>query len=923
MIIFPKPLSGSVRRPHCKTCNKITKKVTAAILLLAVAGFGQMSLAATYELPDGNLPKGCVYDGNGVVSCGAVSLGANDTVNLSKSINWKMTELSAGNNSKINPGNNFDLVIEVTGSVSVGNNNVINAAINAGDAVRIGNGVDMTGSINAGGKVLVGDGNGVINGNIISDEGRGEIVIGNTTVNGYCNPNVPQCSGQPADSYDYIDLRFAENAALTCESLPIKAYACNDDSGCDYYTDKVSISFQTTAGSFFPSSAIYESESNPAVSNLAVTQPVEVNISVTADPQPTGPIPLYCNGKPADGNSCTIKFADARFIFENATGETDLNRITRYSGKPSDIQLRAVRKDDQTQTCIAALEGSQTVGFGFECINPDTCHSSNPDFLVNDIAISANDSGAGISYTNQTLTFDANGVADLQAIYFDAGLVALHAKADIKVEQETVEITGKSEAFSFVPAGLCVAMDQSESGYNCSDNPDASCSVFKAAGEEFTLNISARIWQEDFGESWDNRAAFCDTAITPNFAMDAIDLVSSVVAPEDGVDGALIPETFGIEIGNTPTDVITAQSEVGVFDIQAIPGEYFGHPMIGGVLAQVGRFTPAYFTLENAQVNHGCAGEFTYMDQPYSLSFNLIPRAGMDAEGNKVYPGTQTQNYRDGFVRFDEDSWYQQGNGDLVIGLLEPEALVDDLTKRLDAHTESMTMPSVDNFARGAFVYPLQFNRLNPEDGSGIADGPFELIYSITNMADLDNVFVSASEGNNLYTEDIRFDTAPASMRHGRLTLGQDHYYRTTGSDAALEIDAVAEYFDSSIGRWRHNTDDTCSDLAGVDIRLLNNVAESAALGNEQDQIMISEDGETTRNPVGSWDLGKQPIEFTAPGGQAGGFVDVIPQLATDYPWLQFTWDGDSRHSQNPRGRASWGIFRGEDSVIHIQEIWN
>jgi len=729
--------------------------------------------------------------------------------------------------------------------------------------------------------------------------------------------------GQQPDSYDYIDLRFAENAALTCESLPIKAYACNDDSGCDYYADEVSISFQTTTGSFFPSSAIYESESNPAVSNLAVTQPVEVNISVTADPQPTGPIPLYCNGKPADGNSCTIKFADARFIFENATGETDLNRITRYSGKPSDIQLRAVRKDDQTQTCIAALEGSQTVGFGFECINPDTCHSSNPDFLVNDIAISANDSGAGISYTNQTLTFDANGVADLQAIYFDAGLVALHAKADIKVEQETVEITGKSEAFSFVPAGLCVAMDQSESGYNCSDNPDASCSVFKAAGEEFTLNISARIWQEDFGESWDNRAAFCDTAITPNFAMDAIDLVSSVVAPEDGVDGALIPETFGIEIGNTPTDVITAQSEVGVFDIQAIPGEYFGHPMIGGVLAQVGRFTPAYFTLENAQVNHGCAGEFTYMDQPYSLSFNLIPRAGMDAEGNKVYPGTQTQNYRDGFVRFDEDSWYQQGNGDLVIGLLEPEALVDDLTKRLDAHTESMTMPSVDNFARGAFVYPLQFNRLNPEDGSGIADGPFELIYSITNMADLDNVFVSASEGNNLYTEDIRFDTAPASMRHGRLTLGQDHYYRTTGSDAALEIDAVAEYFDSSIGRWRHNTDDTCSDLAGVDIRLLNNVAESAALGNEQDQIMISEDGETTRNPVGSWDLGKQPIEFTAPGGEAGGFVDVIPQLATDYPWLQFTWDGDSRHSQNPRGRASWGIFRGEDSVIHIQEIWN
>ena len=728
------------------------------------------------------------------------------------------------------------------------------------------------------------------------------------------------------DNFDFINLTFDAAAALTCEPLNISAQACNDaNGGCSTFGGEVTFNFEVQSGqaSFNPGSV--NTQTGSAASGLAAGEAGEVVIAAQSTPEATEEPALYCNGEPADNNNCTIEFADARFIFENANGDTDLDAVTRYAGKPSNVQLRAVRKDDATQTCVAALAGEQSVDLGFECINPDTCHGSNPDFLINDSAITANDAGSGLSYSTQTLTFNNNGVAALEANYFDAGQIKLHAKADIEVEQETVTIQGASERFTVVPAGLCVGMNGSESGFDCSSNPDETCSVFKAAGEAFTLNISARTWQEDFGENWDNSAAFCDTEITPNFAMDGIGLSSSVIAPEDGVDGTLTPSSFDIAVGDDPTLVSTAQMEVGVFDLIATPKDYFGHAMRGGVLAQVGRFTPAYFTLANPQVNPGCAGSgFTYMDQPFSLAFNLIPRAKQFDEGEEVFPGPETQNYTGAFVRFDENNWYRQHNSsDSIVGVLEPSEQADALEARLQTEPLDMTLPEADNFTGTPFVYPQWLNRLAPQDDAGVADGPFQMVYALSNLADTDGVFLEVRENGAVVREEIAINTTPALMRHGRLALDQAHYYRTIGTDAELTIDATAEYFDSAAGRWQHSADDGCSNLEGVDIRLRNNFADSVEQGDQPDEIVINEDGDQTeRNPVGNWDNGRQPITFSAPGGEVGGFVDVMPQLDNKY-WLQFAWDGSGEHDQNPRGRVSWGIYRGEDNVIHIQEIWN
>ena len=59
-------------------------------------------------------------------------------------------------------------------------------------------------------------------------------------------------------------------------------------------------------------------------------------------------------------------------------------------------------------------------------------------------------------------------------------------------------------------------------------------------------------------------------------------------------------------------------------------------------------------------------------------------------------------------------------------------------------------------------------------------------------------------------------------------------------------------------------------------------------------------------------------IELTPPGAGNTGDVVITPGLISiGYPWLQFDWDGDSVHDNDPTATASFGIFSGTDKYIY------
>ena len=50
--------------------------------------------------------------------------------------------------------------------------------------------------------------------------------------------------------------------------------------------------------------------------------------------------------------------------------------------------------------------------------------------------------------------------------------------------------------------------------------------------------------------------------------------------------------------------------------------------------------------------------------------------------------------------------------------------------------------------------------------------------------------------------------------------------------------------------------------------------------------------------------------------------MDLSTASGADLEWLYHDWDGDSSYDNNPTGRATFGIYKGQDAIIHIRELY-
>ncbi|WP_097462357.1 DUF6701 domain-containing protein [Mangrovitalea sediminis] len=576
----------------------------------------------------------------------------------------------------------------------------------------------------------------------------------------------------------------------------------------------------------------------------------------------------------------------------------------QISDKASDIapnahtlSIEAVRTDNQTGACKAFLTGTQSIDMGYECIAPGSCQTgvSNNQLAINGTAIAANNKGSQTNFSPIPLNFgDATtSAATFNVRYPDAGQVILHARMALTDNQgqPTGEvIQGSSNAFVTVPAGFCLKAPQANS--DCTGSDLSQCSVFRAAGAPFTLQVQAVGWQS----AGETGAAFCSgNHVTPNFQANNLPLTDSLVAPSGGVTGTLGIGTVSFSAADQGTATINNEtlSEVGAFTFQLKAGQnYMGQSLPGGESATVGRFTPDHFTATLAgpgSLAPTCSSATAFAYTGHPMSWQTPPSVTVTALSAD---GKVTQNYTLGGFQ------------------------------KLQASDILRTLPTADSAALGTDGKPLAVSVTDHAAGLGVASpgvmtynfsaldqvaytkslvarvAPFTpaLTFSIDSLADSDGI--KASGANPLFS----FQPAASFMvRYGRMTL-----FNAFGPETHdLTVPFRAEYFDGST--FVVNGDDSCS---SYDTSTVSLTPQSAG-------ISTSVVAPGTFNLNAGLPAAGEALVLKAPGAGHQGDVRVDWVMPL---WLQDDYNGVGSLS-NPSAVATFGTYRGNDHIIYWREM--
>ena len=706
--------------------------------------------------------------------------------------------------------------------------------------------------------------------------------------------------------------------AVTCNAEDITVKACaNANCTTPLYPNIVSVTLSPTGwvsgdSKTFTGSANYR---------LKHTVAETVTLS-TSSISPTPSNANVCKDSAGNVISCDLVFSSSGFIFNN---ETDGNTTipVQLSGKPSDtgynaktITLQAVRaSDNDPSQCLPAFQNQTlNIDFAAECKNPSSCIAGKLFNLTSatvtgDLTATNNDNGAAgsSSYDTRSIAFDANGKATISFTYPEAGAMELHARHNILLADGTTpsgNYMSGSASFVVRPFAFYTTI---------TGNPAASSaagSAFTTAGTDFTVNVRGVAWQQadddgnpsgtandgiaDGHEATDtnpaNNADLSDNPITLNYGQEStieqVVLNSLLNQPSPGTDPGLGDSSangrritsFNIANGTGSSSTINFP-EVGIIEIYSNvnDGDYLGigateTAKLLGRSGYVGRFYPHHF---ETLVTHGCSGgsSFTYSGQPFTVT----------AYARNLFNAT-AQNYRDAFA----------------FGTALSDATVPATANG------SFSNNSITSFTAGIGTQSTISYTFNSKETE-----PYNLAIRATDTTD-------TAISSNGYTE------GSTEIRSGRTRV-----QNTFGSELVdLAVTAGVEYYTS--GDFAVNTADTCTT---IDVVLSDIGTDPITLGTGNGQTCLWDDA---GNSIGTTDFtctadaskpqfseppssGSFNINLKAPGA---GFTGDIGVSLTSPAWLKFDWDGDGNHDNDPLGTASFGIYRGDDRIIHWREVF-
>jgi MSHA biogenesis protein MshQ len=637
----------------------------------------------------------------------------------------------------------------------------------------------------------------------------------------------------------------------------------------------------------------------------------------------------------------SIDFLDTALRFYT-NGSSTTNIGTQIAGKASNVApgaqsltLRAVRTNTDTGACEAALQGTSAVNFAYECNNPTSCTANNLVTLTGaNTATIARNNNATVSktYAPVNMTFDANGEAPFSINFADAGQITLHAEKTVAVNspEPAFTLSGSSNAFVTRPFGFNLDFNDASAFA-----VDHNGSAFKAAGSDFTMQVTAVNWQA--GDDADNDGvpdSGADLAVGNatafNFGQEtsasALAIAHSLVLPSaaTGDSGTFSATTLTVGGGGSFTSGTAATTlnwdEVGIIDIEASFNNYLAEPGtdIATTAANVGRFHPASFDLAIADASFApvCNSVFTYLDQ--SFQFDTEPSVTIQAL-NAL--GGVTQNYEGDFWKL--GATLQEQSSCSAIGTTKGFCYTDNVaglasfSRPNSAQSYGADLSNVNGEVTLA-LHNQSFDLFQYERPVGTNITPFDADVQLTiELNDSDNVTGAQTLVNIGFSGDLDIGsknaTNAAFLRHGRWRM--ENAYGPETDD--LLLTAHAQYFAVS-NLFELNADDSCTAFSTANIAL----SPSGAGASAFDDIAVGSGTSdfSLNSPLVAG--ASQNFSFSAPLAGNADTIDIGVDLSA-FPWLRFDWNGDGSLDDHPNVSATFGQYRGHDRIIYWRELSN
>lgn len=776
------------------------------------------------------------------------------------------------NNARLNLQNPPEhLFIYVKGDLSIAGQNQINAVVYVAGNVRMAGNATLEGALATGGNVDI-SGNGDY---YFDQDAVDKVDLGGNT-----------CGGSTGGSQiDHFELSHS-GQALTCNPETVVIKACADANCSRLVAEQVSASLSlnpdTASNGWVGGNQLTFSGGSTTArlhNNTAGTVTMGVAGSTPAFQHPT--LCRAGGGVPSVA-ACTLSFADSGFVFD--VPDTLAN-------KPQQVQLKAVKKDNDTQRCVPGFASvSKPVSFWSDYVSP----ASNPfgsKVTVNGSAIATSQATAVTS----NLSFDTNGETTLTVNYPDAGQMRLNARHDGSGDTAGLVMTG-SDLFVSRPVGLCITPTQG----TCAAG-DASCPVFKKTGEAFQLNIAGVTWQAD-----DDEDLCSGNLATPNFALANIALGSELVAPkpgEEAVVGTASYDHSNAKGNNNFNTLSQSVNEVGVFRMTATPpaAGYFNYTIPAATSVPVGRFIPVDFNLVSGNIVPACEA-FSYMGQPFLAELQIQAR-------NQF--GETTLNYREAFAK-----------GDAYLSAANNKDGVS-----LSARLRSLgPLPWVAGEAD--FNGPTEFARRS----DGKPDGPYRALSFGLYMKDNDGeqTLIANPDFNDGQPGSCSgagcnarlIDDVPMEAYFGRVQAGTRQGVATAGLAVPLQL----QYHEA--GSWHAMGADQCTRLSLQDGGI--EFTDGSQRFDQGSGDLILDDNTRIR-------LGLGPV---APGAMVASAKDGVisiqfaaPDRAVRIPFkidLSKQPESEQQPGRRPlwlsdpdslEGMAIFGRDRGNDRIIYRREV--
>jgi MSHA biogenesis protein MshQ len=755
------------------------------------------------------------------------------------------------------------------------------------------------------------------------------------------------------NTVDHFEISH-DGQGLTCEAESITIKACSDSLCSSLYEGEVDVELSVN-GTVDKTVRVVggSSETNFLYTNTLIP----ATLSLAED--------YICQNNMSSTTSCDVVFADTGFIFGNDSNTSPIIPM-QLSGKPSDtgfnnelLFLQAVKKDDSTGSCVGVFPENSDVPVNLSY----TCHAENSSACANNVTLVNNsvDVPLTTSTVEHGLRFTSDSKAYFSLEYPDAGKIILNAHKDVEVEdiegnKVIKDFSVSSNAFVVRPFGFQLDFSQDVNTAKALASSGLG-NAFKKAGESFKLTATAKQWQPNQDDNNDgvpdNFSDLSVNDVAGNFENEALKVSRELFLPNPSTanEGILTPETNDFFANSTLTNSYNF-SEVGIIHLSAKldDGDYLDGGDIQGYIANVGRFTPAYFT--QTVESHGsitakhsslgtCELDWVYSGQETegkgTITYGVAPEILITAYNAN---GVITENYTyaafmnlsasginivdpsEDFakVRLTPNVAGEKIQIASVVTLGSDPVVNDTGTSNIGSSIERSGELLYEFNATDHFIYE---HNLHSED----APFPAQIPFTISKIEDNDLInLYDDSDPNSTITSTIPVVAEGVEVRFGRWYIENSFGPETSELPAPMEI----QYWNGTT--FEVNTDDNCT-IPNIGSEINTDTLWAGGLSAWQYRLL---DASTHINePIKPDDI--NPVVAPAPlmSVEKGGYREFIfpppvgngkvGSLNFEYEvptWFKYDWNNNGSFEENPSAKLTFGLFRGNDRIIYQREVY-